>query len=121
MAPTTRRGQLRLGLILMIVWNLSVVGFLLKSQSEDRARNISDYLAIESDCAKSRPFRECWAEFQKSTDGYSQWNDFKKEFTPLSITVIELLPPVVIATLLGHSMGQLCNHTLDAARLRHSN
>jgi hypothetical protein len=62
---------------------------------------ISIYLDIESTCAKTRPFNDCWAEYEKATRGYSQWSEFKKQFKPFDVAVIELLPPVAIGLLWG--------------------
>ncbi len=101
MAPTMKRGLLRLAVVLMIGWNLFVFWFLYKSHSGDLSNRMSFASQAESDCMRSRPYPDCLAEYQKSVGEYSPWAETKKEFTPSSVAVIELLPPVTLALLWG--------------------
>lgn len=96
---------MRLALVLMILWNVFVLWYSFKSIYESRSSTVSLYLELQSDCMKNRPYVECRAEYDKATGGYSQWTEFKKGFTPLSIAIVELLPPVTIGIVWGLIWG----------------
>ena len=96
MTSTAKRGLVRLAIVLMVCWNLFVVWYLFKSVNDSRVSTITLYIELKADCMKNRPYAECHAEFKKATGGYSQWEEFKKEFTPTSIAFIELGPPILI-------------------------
>lgn len=102
MAPSVKRGLLRLALILMIVWNLFVFGFLYKSAYNSHYRDLSVALDRETSCLNNRvPYETCAAQYEKSVAGYSQWDELRKEITPSSVAIIELLPPIAIGVLSG--------------------
>ena len=96
-----RRGLLRLALILMILWNVFVLWFVFKSVVDERSRAISAAAEHEIICMQSRPYRDCEAEYEASLSGYSQWAEFKKQFEPASIAIVELFPPVAMGLLWG--------------------
>lgn len=105
MALTVKRGVFRLSLILMIIWNLLVVWFLFRSAQEDYSRSISMALEMETTCAKDRPFSECNKEYQQNISGFSQWAEFKKQFTASDIAVIEVFPPLAVGLVWGILWG----------------
>jgi len=101
MAPTLKRGLLRLAVVLMIGWNLFVFWFLYKSHSEQLSWEMSRASQAESDCVKSRSYADCSAEWKRSVGDYSPWAETMKEFTPSAVAIIELFPPVTITILWG--------------------
>lgn len=101
MSLTLKRGFIRLFLTMIILWNVAVVWYVVKSASENRSSTVSMYLETERLCAQSRPFKECWAEYKKATGGYSLWTDVRREFRPVNVIAIELLPVVVLGICAG--------------------
>ena len=100
-----RRGLLRLGLILMILWNLLIVWVSFKSVVDERSRAISYALDRETNCMKSKTYPVCNAEYEASIRGYSQWAEFRKQFEPATMALVELFPPVAIGLLWGVLWG----------------
>jgi len=79
-------GLLRLGLILMILWNFFAVWFSYKSVVDERSRTISYALDRENNCIlhdKSKTYPVCNSEYEASLRGYSGWAKFKKQLDPL--------------------------------------
>lgn len=102
MAPTIKRGLFRLAVILMILWNLGVFGFLYKSVYDNRYRAVSVALDTETSCLNNKePYQVCIAQYEKSVRGYSQWDALRNEFTLSAVAIIELFPPVTITVLWG--------------------
>ena len=65
MTPTIKRGLLRLAVILMILWNLAVFGFLYKSVYDNRYRDVSVALDRETSCLNNKePYQVCIAQYE---------------------------------------------------------
>jgi hypothetical protein len=101
MAPTMKRGLLRLALILMILWNLFLLCFVFKSVVDERSSKIFAAYENKSICMKSKSYPVCNAEYEAYVRGYSLWAEFKKQFEPSSMAIVELFPPVAIGLLWG--------------------
>jgi hypothetical protein len=96
MTVTAMRGLIRLAVVLMVVWNGLAFWYTVQLITEERSTRVSLNSEFLASCMKDRPYLECDKDYQKALGGYSLWTEFRKELTPFSIAVVELLPPVII-------------------------
>lgn len=108
-APTTKRGLLRLALISMILWNLFVWCLAFKSVVDERSSKILAAYENKSLRMKSNTHPVCDAEYEAYARGYSLWAEFKKQFPPSSIAILELFPPGCDRSVVGCAVGHQFN------------